>query len=399
MNRRRRRGSSAEGGAAATIVAVLAATGVLLGGLAISVDIGRVMLERSELQNAADAGALAAAQTCAEDPDFCSEDLLRADISDLVNRNARDFDPSNESGGHEIDQICGPLVGEGCPAASLTDLAVCPPLPDGFLGDYVEVHTLTKSGDQSVISNFFGGAIGGASDSTVAACARAAWGSPESTGGTFPLTISLCNWERTTNNGTSYAPSPPYDGYPDGGPTSPRPPVVEPFVTSVNAHVPGNPDDYCGPTKYAPGGFGWLKDAGGCTAVFSAIGTVPGGTGSSPDGSCKDDMQKYLGTEVLIPVFSKVSGSGSGTTFTLAGISSFYLAGWQDIPSAKPKKTHSVYRMPTPGPRPAPAPGFCYEGGKDANCIWGWFTSPLLPIGAVSNTAPDRGPKVIQLVG
>lgn len=381
-----------ERGAAATIVAVLAAMGVLLGVLAITVDVGGVFLERRELQNGADAGVLAAAQECGLDPTVCTPAQLLAEIADLVDDNARD------DAGHEITSICGPLVGVTCPTGSLEDLAVCPPPPAGFSGDYIEVHTRTRSSEGSFISNIFGQAIGGDGESTVAACARAGLGAPSSTGGTFPLTIALCNWQRATEDGAKFASSPAYTPTHNNTGT-PLPESVKDYVTSVNAHVPGNPDDYCGPTKFAPGGFGWLEDAGGCTAVFSATGTVPGAPGGSPDGTCKDDMKKYLGTEVLIPVFSSVSGSGSGVTYTLAGIASFYLAGWQDIPSAKPSKTHSVYKMPTPGPNPAPLPGFCYEGGKDANCIWGWFTSPLLPVGTTGPGVPELGPTIIQLTG
>ena len=55
-------------GAVTMIVAVVLAGGVLLGMAALTVDVGLIHAERRELQNGADAGALAVAQQCAVGP-------------------------------------------------------------------------------------------------------------------------------------------------------------------------------------------------------------------------------------------------------------------------------------------------------------------------------------------
>ena len=62
---------SSERGAVATIVAMLLGFGVVLGFAAISIDVGSLMWERRQVQNGADATALALAKTCAIDPANC----------------------------------------------------------------------------------------------------------------------------------------------------------------------------------------------------------------------------------------------------------------------------------------------------------------------------------------
>jgi len=54
-----------ERGVVAAIVAILLGTGVLLGMGALVIDVGQIYQERAELQNGADAAALAVAESCA----------------------------------------------------------------------------------------------------------------------------------------------------------------------------------------------------------------------------------------------------------------------------------------------------------------------------------------------
>src|SRR5947208_3628329 len=63
MTRGLRRGH--DRGAVAGLVAVLLSTGVLLGMAALSVDVGQLYAERRQVQNGADAAALAVAVSCA----------------------------------------------------------------------------------------------------------------------------------------------------------------------------------------------------------------------------------------------------------------------------------------------------------------------------------------------
>lgn len=408
-----------EGGAVASIVAVLAAGGVLLGALAISVDVGRVMLERRELQNAADAGALAAAQACARNQDDCSESELRDGVDEIVNLNALDFeaagtDPESEAvGGHEVLRICGPLMGDPCPTeGSLTDLTECLPLPEGISSNYIEVHTRTRSTerDSSVISNPFGGAIGGEFGAAAGACARAALGKPGSTGTTLPLAVRDCNWAQATREG-GFAPSPPYSipHWPTGLPDE-----VEGHVTHIVAHAQGiTSDNTCESggvlSMYAPGAFGWLADSDGkqdCRTTFTAEGDLIGSPGGVPPIGCRQQsMENWLGKEVLVPVFTNVVEENGVAIYTVAGVSSFFVAGYTNLTGGI--GSDSVYTQPTKLPG-SPVDDMCKAHQKDdsedlhdVDCVWGWFTSPLIPAGSISSNPGllDRGPRVIQLAG
>lgn len=394
-----------EHGAVSTIVVVLLSAGVLLGFVALTADFGRTVLERRELQNGADAGALAFAQSCAEDQESgCDPEGLGLEA--LVNANADD-------GEHTISLVCGTAPGlDPCPdAGSIDDIRVCPPVPDFLDGvPYVEVRTRTSSDGEAAIPNIFGSAAGGEATSSVDSCARAVWGTPGSTGTTFPLTIRECNWNAVTQNGTNFAPSPPYTPgpvTPNASPKSAVPAAVAANVTHILAHASGNPSDECGPTKYSPGGFGWLSDGStaDCSAEFSSGGTATGDAGASPTQGCKNNgMKQWLGKEVLIPVFSGLSGAGSNTSYTLAGVSSFYLAGWSEMQTANPGKDYGVYIRPNRLPGSAeddmcmmldPPPNQL----KKATCIWGWFTSPIVPVGSIDPTSPPRGPTIVQMAG
>ena len=95
---------------------------------------------------------------------------------------------------------------------------------------------------------------------------------------------------------------------------------------------------------------------------------------------------------MLIPVFESVVDNGNNTVYTLAGVSSFYFAGWDNMQTACPGKEYSVYKS-------NPVNNFCGNGINAKTCIWGWFTSPLLPLGTLASGAPSRGPKTISLGG
>ena len=380
-----------ESGAVATIVVVLLAAGVLLGFTAVAVDVGRTVVERRELQNGADAGAMALAQYCAKGNCLSNPGSL----SSLVNANADDFE-------HQIAQQCGSATSgmpTPCiaPPSAITDIRECSPLPASASGlPYVEVRTRTRTqGGGSALQNVFGGAAGGTPTSTVDACARAAWGSPGSTGVTFPMTLGVCDWNNATAAGTKFAPAPPYSPAPavprTNSPNKP-PNSVTANVVKIYAHENGQPNDSCGPSMDTPGGYGWLDDTQGaddCTATYGADGTVGGKPGGSPTQGCKGDgMDKWLGKEVLLPIFTVAQNQGQNTLYTLAGVSSFYFVGYENIPTTS---DYGVYKTPTGS--------YCGSGGNKKSCIWGWFTSPILPIGTLNGSVPPRGPASIQLVG
>lgn len=419
-NQRSRRRRMAERGAVATIVAVMLGGGVLLGMTALAVDVGGLMFERRQLQNGADAAAMTLAGICAKNSSNCNDAAVAAQLTTLAGDNASDESAQLDRRIYPNGQ-CGWVPGApSLPLCTSTgNIAVlkeCTPLPAWVLDDpltaadesipYVETYTLTDTGSGAArLLPFFAEGPG----TEVSACARAVWGSPGSTGTTFPLTISACDWELSTANGTKFAPSPPYSDNPVAAPDPPVDPVpaeAAGFVVQILAHVTGNPTTGCGGSPYAPGGFGWLddnEDSSDCRAKFNADGTAPGSTGASPPGGCKQDgMQQWVGQEVLVPVFDAVAGNGTGTTYTLSGVSSFFFAGWSEMETAKPGKAYSVYQMPLNLPGQT-GDHMCEVPDspkwKKATCVWGWFTSPILPVGTVSATAPSRGPDVVAMIG
>ena len=74
-----------ERGAVGTIVGVLLAVGVVFGFLAISVDVGGLLWERRQLQNAADAAALSLATECATGANCSTAGNLQAFVDENSN--------------------------------------------------------------------------------------------------------------------------------------------------------------------------------------------------------------------------------------------------------------------------------------------------------------------------
>ena len=87
-------------GAVATVFTLLLAGGVLLGVMALVVDVGQIYVERSELQSGADAAALAVARACATDAPECTPSGVRVIAEGYANDNASD-DTS------QVAEVCG----------------------------------------------------------------------------------------------------------------------------------------------------------------------------------------------------------------------------------------------------------------------------------------------------
>ncbi len=131
-----------ERGAVGTIIAVLLSMGLVFGFLTISVDVGGLLWERRQLQNAADAAALSLAQECGKDTNCTSAGQLEA----YANANSKD-------GLSTVLSKCAvnlPSSGlPACPAPANTSLTQCPALPPAMAAmsglPYVEVRTQSLS--------------------------------------------------------------------------------------------------------------------------------------------------------------------------------------------------------------------------------------------------------------
>jgi hypothetical protein len=379
----------------ALIVVLLFSTGVFLGCAALTVDLGQVMTERRELQNGADAAALSLARTCGADPS-CSwasandADLL--DSSTLTSLNNVNAGQDQVSGFDNVSAFGGVTYPNGICGAGYPNLPACQPgsadlksCPATTLTTYVEVHTITQSTTAiaSKVAPVFGQAlIPGYDGNTVHACARAA--AAGVTGGSvIPMTFSVCEWDRLTAGGdpNTIVPPPPYPPYPNSPSTYG---TVTTYERTLHLHdTTGATGCTSGPGGGdLPGGFGWLKPASGCTVTVSNGDWTDDKPGDSPPSSCS--MSTFLGTTVYLPIFDNTRGlSGSSGEYHVKYLVAFYLTG---------------YNLPRDR-KPSVATGRRYCPPSQT-CIYGWFTSGLVPVGTTTGGGtPSPTVKTVTVAG
>ncbi|MFD0045983.1 pilus assembly protein TadG-related protein [Pseudarthrobacter scleromae] len=270
-----------ENGAISVIVAILMVT--LLGFVAIAVDVGVIYSERAQLQNGADASAIALAQKCARnvtDP-VCSTTSTLA--TSLANQNALD----GMSNVHTIE------LDKTARKVSVTTSAK-------------EV-----GGTDNSVSLFFADVLG-VPTKEVGARASAIWGSPKAGRTAFPLAFSICQVK--DNIGGS--------------------------LQRLQEHGKNaNADCNYGPSGAAvEGGFGWLvQDAGKCGGTID-LALSEGGSdpGNNAPGNCATELNRWASditagrdVIVLLPVFNKVTGTGNGAVYGLVSFAAFKVTGWK----------------------------------------------------------------------
>jgi Flp pilus assembly protein TadG len=351
-------------GAVGVLVAVLLTGGVLLGMGAVAVDVGQLYAERAQLQNGADAGAIAVAKTCAKGS--CTPGVAPA----YANANANDNAAA-------VDLICGSGSLGACPASNGA-LYNCPAPPPGAT-NFVDVHTSTlTSGGSTLLPPSFARALLGNSSyngSTVFACAQASWGPPQAAGG-IAMTFSACEWDAATNNGTLFAPPPPYPPNPLPDPSFDR--VLKLHSTSTGGGCSTEPAGADG-----PGLFGWTDDPNSNCSTPIINGTFGGSTGSSISQVCKQMLSADYQNRTLIfmPVYVAVVNPGTNAVYSLKGFAAFVITGYH-----LPGFSASDWLNPANDCR-----------GSDT-CINGYFTQGLVPTpGTIGG--PNLGAEVIQLTG
>lgn len=368
INRTGRRGD--DRGAVSTLVAIVLGLGLLLGIGALVVDAGMLYVERAELQNGADAAALALAQDCG-DTDGCAPD-----IQQRATELAGDNDASD--GKADASLVCGSTtVGflAPCPAdaASSACLGNRPPAP----GNFVEVRTTTRQGDDStVLPPAFGKILRGDDydGRGVLACARAAWGGPRAAV-TLPLTISFCEWQYATGDGVDFAPEPPATAA-----------ASYERVLSVKADrgdpipCPGSPSG-----GDLPGGFGWLANSD-CEVDVDVDGSFsadPGVSGST----CEEllSVARTSGEPIMIPIFDVAQGTGSNATYQMHGFAAFVVTGY-DLAGFKATSTLTGRKK-------------CSSGSSAAKCVFGYFTKDLVTTADTVLGGPDLGATTVQVIG
>lgn len=390
-----------------TLFGVLLASGVTMGMLAISVDVGAIMQERRYLQNGADATSMALADACARtDPTDCDPATNTPFLKPLLNSNSGRDNTSQLNTARGANGQCGRGVPgmPGCPAGDIADLKECTPLPnwlstgDGVNIPYVETNSLTESSGTSILPKYFSRALaGGGADVSVVACARAAWGAPKSFAATVPVTFSTCEWEAATSGGTDYVdvgPSGPWPGYGPG--MSPWPDSSKEVV--INLHDPGDDSSDCTWNgKDTSGGFGYIREAdgGGCSAEVTTDGWTRIDTGNSVSPDCTAGFEGMQGTTINIPVFDCMLRShdmptgpipegtdcdpttnesgGANTYYHIVGWAKFYLSGYKL--SGTGEASLLTGSVPCSG---------------DERCLSGWFLQGSLQ-GVTEISAPGGG--------
>ncbi|WP_068402089.1 TadE/TadG family type IV pilus assembly protein [Kribbia dieselivorans] len=395
LDKRRR-----ERGGIMLIVAVLLAGGVLMGMLALSVDVGQIMYERRQLQNGADATSLALADACARDTADCTPGS--GTIAALLGQNAADgaaqYDSSRPGAG-----VCGRGVTQldacAAPNADMADLAECTPLPpwlaDNSAIPYVETYTATEtaSGGDKLLLPFSRVLAGGsAGDKGTTACARAAWGPPTSHTATVPVTFSECEWQRFMDaTGDEYPAGPSgaapgyggvdQPGWPDAG--------VERVVKLKDSDSTAACTFSNG--KDGSGGFGDLKGTG-CKATAITNKWILGDPGNNIQNDCKTVLPPLRGTVIDVPVFDcyyrsnnvytgPVSGatcnggSGGQHNYHIAGWAKFYLSGFS-FPGGTVRQPSLLTGN--------------YPCANNETCLSGWFLTGELQAEAISEPGGDN---------
>lgn len=357
-------------GAVGVLVGVLIGGGVLLGMGAMVIDVGQIYAERAELQNGADAGALAVAKSCAFEG-TC--DPVVADA--YANENSND-------GVSDAYQICGFDKDGVLPACdpstgAITDCSDRPPSET----TYVDVHTSTRTtGDTTLLPPVLAGTMTGKEDwdgKRVVACARAAWGPPE-TADTVAVTISTCEWNAATDGGMNFAEYPP-----EPEPSYDR--VLRLHDTKKDSTTSGNEGEDCDDDNAVdgPGMFGWVDDPDADCSVHVEDGTYGSDSGADVSKSCKDLLyDAWLNrTPIFIPLYSEVNGTGTNGEYTFDGFAAFIVTGYH-LPGFK----QSDWLDPS---------NDCKDEEK---CVNGFFVEAAMPSGGTIG-GPDRGLVIINLTG
>jgi hypothetical protein len=241
----------------------------------------------------------------------------------------------------------------------------------------VDVYTATQTaGGSTLLPPVFATTLLGNSSyqgTTVRACAQAEWG-PPSAATTVALTISACEWDQGTQQGTMFAPAPPYPQNPLPAGSFDRVLTLSPGNGTGCATEPAGAD--------GPASFGWAHSPGGnCTLSVTAP-TFQQDPSAPVTGGCQTVLQNAQQNQIplLVPVYASLNSGPN--TFALQGFADFVLTG---------------YNVP---------PGLFEPDWLDpANtctgtnyCVTGYFVQGVIP-STGTFAGPSLGTSVIDLTG
>lgn len=328
---------SNERGAVAVVTGLLMVA--IMGFAAVSVDVANMWSDQRQLQNGADAGALAIALDCAGGA--CGSPPTTADELAVQNK--------------EDSAAGGAVVNLDTAAGTVT----------------VETSGTTEHWFAPVL---------GADATDLTAQATATWGVAGSGTSSLPLTFSLCEIAGLSDG--AFKENPTGSGNWE---------LVSPTGTIVTIYLahPGNPsakEDPCTDTPSGaeiPGGFSWIDDGlSSCSAyttIGEAIGSDPGNPG--PSACTAAYLTSLIGKEVVLPVFGAATPP-PGASYTIYGYVGFTITGLYLQASAA-------------GPVSAGSTSGCNPG--NGQCLRGYFSEIADATGTPSTTAPSLGASTVKL--
>ena len=320
--------------------------------VALVANVGRSFYERRELQNGADAAAIAVAFDCARavaNPltvANCTEPVAITNVAGLANANAT-FD-----GASTVDDV---------------DI--------NLLGGKVTVDTLSAEGGEDSIELTLNRDDDDLDRKTVVASATAAWGAASTAEG-LPIVIPKCAFDTLGAPALRFPESGPF---PNASPwTAPPHPT---WIVLNQAQPPMCPDA----PDHPPGSHGWLDgdSPGGACTVFLAVGQTSLGTAAGKDPACdifsgipaapaqaeafKNHIFNTNNGVWKVPIIEEGVGGGGWASYEVAGWAAMKVTGWY---------FSNTFKYP-------PSVSGCGLGpGSSAICIRGWFV----------NQAPGSGP-------
>lgn len=265
--------STNEKGAVSVIVAILLV--VLLGFVAIAVDVGAIMSERAQLQSGADSAAIGLAQTCARDDKSTACVAPTTLAANLANQNALDGKSNIRS--VQLNTTAKSVV--------------------------VTTSAKEDGAPQDSISLSFARALGISSEK-ISAKSSATWGNPSKGPVILPLAIAYCKLNIPVSGAQG---------------------AEQVLEQSVNG---------CGGI---PGGFGWMQTASTKCAITATAGASTNAgiwfasdTGASAPSTCTaSDFSQMNNQTVLLPMYDLATGTGSSGKYYIKGFAAFHVTGYQ----------------------------------------------------------------------
>lgn len=250
---------------------------VLFAFVGLTIDVGALYEERRELQNGADAAALAVAEDCALELATCNPADALSTAGDFASGNADD----------------------GVAAIAGLDLDTA--------GRVVTVHTSTLNTDGTTVVDPYFAEVVGFDGATVHAEATAIWGYPRSLF-SLPLIISECELP------TEFPAPPTVLYFHDGN-------NAEPCNAQAGLDTDGD--------GFLAGGFGWLAGDGDCDLFLEIGNWDPADPGSSPTTGCDPViLQEAMSQPIPLPFFDDLFGVGQGGNYHIGGFGLFQITGY-----------------------------------------------------------------------